>query len=137
MNANLLRPDIRQWYAHTDKGELFRVVGRDRESRNIELQYVDGDLDEIDAETWAMLPIVRMEPPEDVTPSVDAIDTDDLGYSETDMTEADWEELLQPLRAQKEGWEDIEPEDERDPLGEGRPVEPFIAETAEAQECTR
>jgi Family of unknown function (DUF6763) len=137
MNANLIRPDIGQWYAHTDKGELFQVVGRDDESRNIEIQYVDGDVDEIDAETWAMLPIERVEPPEDVTASVDDIETDDLGYSETDMTEADWEELLQPLRAQEEGWEDTEPEEERDPLGEGRPAEPFIAETAEAQECTR
>ena len=130
MNANLLRPGIGQWYAHSDKGKLFQVVGRDGESRNIEIQYVDG-------ETWSMLPLVRVEPPEDVTVSVDDIETDAFGYSETDMTAADWEELLQPLRAQKEGWEDIEPEDERDPLGEGRPVEPFIAETAEAQECTR
>jgi len=137
MNANLIRPDIGQWYAHTDKGELFQVVGRDEESRNIEIQYVDGDLDEIDAETWAVLPVERVEPPEDVTASVDDIETDDLGYSETDMTEADWEELLQPLRAQEEGWEDTEPEDERDPLGESRPAEPFTAEIAEAQEWTR
>ena len=137
MNANLIRPDIGQWYAHTDKGELFQVVGRDDESRNIEIQYVDGDVDEIDAETWAGLPIERVEPPEDVTVSLDDIETDDLGYSETDMTEADWDELLQPLRAHEEGWEDTEPEDERDPLGEGRPPEPFTAETAEAQEWTR
>ncbi len=113
------------------------MVGRDDESRNIEIQYVDGDVDEIDAETWAALPIERAEPPEDLTASLDDIETDDLGYSETDMTEADWEELLQPLRAQEEGWEDTQPEDERDPLGEGRPAELFTAETAEAQECTR
>ena len=137
MNANLMRPDIGQWYAHTDKGELFQVVGRHDPSRNIENQYVDGDIDEIDAETWALLPVERVEPPEDVTASLDDIETDDLGYSETDMTEADWEEALQPLRAQEEGWEDTAPEDERDPLGEGRPAEPFTAETAEAQVCTR
>jgi len=103
MNANLIRPDIGQWYAHTDKGELFQVAVRDEESRNIEIQYVDGDLDEIDAETWAMLPIERVEPPEDMTASGD----------------------------------DTEPEQDRDPLAEGRPAEPFIAETAEAREWTR
>jgi hypothetical protein len=137
MNANLLRPDIGQWYAHTDKGELFQVIGRDEESRSIEIQSIDGDIDEIDVETWASLPLERVEPPEDVTASLDDIETDDLGYSETDMTEADWEEALEPLRAQEEGWEDTEPEDERDPLGEGRPAEPFTAETPEAQEWTR
>ncbi len=137
MNANLIRPDIGQWYAHTDKGELFQVVGRDDESRNIEIQYVDGDVDEIDAAAWAVLPIERVEPSEDVTASVDDIETDDLGYSETDMTEADWEEPLQPLRAQEEGWEDAEPEDERDPLGEGQPAEAFAAEVREAQEWAR
>jgi len=138
MNANLTRPDIGQWYAHSDKGELFQVVGRDDDSRSIEIQYVDGDLDEIEPETWATLALERVEQPEDVTASLDDIETDDLGYSETDMTEADWEQLLQPVKTQEEGWEDTEPEEERDPLGEGRPAEAFIAETAEAQQqCTR
>lgn len=40
----------------------------------------------IDAETWALLPLERVEPPEDVTAPVDDIETDDLGYSETGMT---------------------------------------------------
>jgi Family of unknown function (DUF6763) len=133
MNANLIRPDIGQWYAHTDKGELFQVVGRDDESRNIEIQYIDGDVDEIDAEAWATLALERVEPPEDVTASLDDIETDDLGYSETDMTEADWQESLQPLRAQQESWEDTEAEDERDALGEGRSAEPFTADVAEAE----
>jgi Family of unknown function (DUF6763) len=61
----LLRPDIDQWYAHTEKDELFQVVGRDEESRNIEIQYVDGDVDEIEAETWGgALPLEPAEPPE-------------------------------------------------------------------------
>ena len=82
-------------------------------------------------------PIERVEPPEDITASLDDIEMDDLGYSETDMTEAEWQELLQPLRAQEEAWEDTQPEDEQDPLAEGRPAEPFAAETAEAQVWTR
>ena len=137
MNANLMRPDIGQWYAHTDKGELFQVVGRDDESRTIEIQYVDGDVDEIDAEAWVTIPLERAEPPEDETAPMDDIETDDLGYSETDMTDADWQQELEPLKVQQEGWEDTEPEDERDPLGEGLPAEPFAEETAEAQQSTR
>lgn len=52
------------------------------------------------------------------------------------MTEADRQEELEPLTVQAESWEDTEPEDERDPWGEGRPAEPFSAEIAEAQEWT-
>ena len=132
MNANLMRPDIGQWYAHTDKGELFQVVGRDDESRTIEIQYVDGDVDEIDAEAWATIPLERAEPPEDETAPMDDIETDDLGYSETDMTETDWHESLQPLRVKQERWENTAPEDEQDVLGEGGPVELLTAEIAEA-----
>ncbi len=134
MNANLMRPEIGQWYAHADKGELFQVVGRDDASRSIEIQYFDGDVDEIDAETWATLQIERTEPPEDMTAPMDDIETDDLGYSETDMTEAEWQAPLQPLRVEKESWEDAAPDDERDALGEGRPAEPFAADVTEAAE---
>jgi hypothetical protein len=137
MNASLRRPEIGQWYAYADKGEVFQVVGRDDESRTLEIQYFDGDVDEIDAETWATLPVEPIEPPEDMTAPMDDIETDDLGYSETDMTEAEWQEPLQPLRVAEEAWEDTEPEDERDALGEGLPAEPFTADIPEAEERVR
>jgi len=134
MNMNLMHPEIGQWYAHTDKGELFQVVGRDAESRTIEIQYFDGDVDEIDADTWATLSIERTEPPEDVTAPMDDIETDDLGYSETDMSAADWQEPLQPLRVEEESWESTEPEEDTDALDEGVPAEPLAAEVTEARE---
>jgi len=134
MSPNLIRPEIGQWYAHTDKGELFQVVGRDDESHTIEIQYVDGDVDEVDVETWAMLALERTEPPEDETAPMDDIETDDLGYSETDMTEADWQQTLQPLKVQKESWEETESEEERGPLDEGQPAEPVAADVAETDE---
>jgi len=134
MKANLVHPEIGQWYAHTDKGELFQVVGRDAESRTIEIQYFDGDVDEIDAETWAALPVEPAEPPEDMTAPMDDIETDDLGYSETDMSEADWREPLQPLRVEAESWESTEAEEDADALGEGVPAELYTADTPEAAE---
>lgn len=134
MNISVGRPEIGQWYARGDKGELFQVVGRDEESRTIEIQCFDGDVDEFDAETWRALPLERAEPPEDWTAPMDSVQADDLGYSETEMKSADWTRPLQPLRVEGEAWEDIEPEEERDALGEGAPAEPFSAEVAEAGE---
>jgi hypothetical protein len=137
MNTGFTRPEIGQWYTHADKGELFQVVGRDDEAHTIEIQFVDGDVDEMDNETWATLPLEAAEPPEDWTAPMDDVETDDLGYSETDMSTSDWEDLLQPLQAKGEGWEETQPEDERDALGEGVPAEPFVAELPEAEDYVR
>lgn len=118
MNTGVGRARIGQWYTRRDKGEIFQVVGYDEESRTIEVQTFDGDLDEIDAQTWAELPLALAEAPEDWTGPVDDLERDDLGYSETDMTGADWAEPLQTLREKEEGkeaWEDSRPEGERNP----------------------
>ncbi len=128
MNTEVVRPEIGQWYARTDKGELFQVVGRDEHARTIEIQYFDGDLDEIEAEEWNALPLERTEPPEDSTAPMDDVETDDLDYTETQMKANDWASPLQPIPTASEAWEDAEPEDERDSLGEGESAEAFSAD---------
>jgi hypothetical protein len=57
------------------------------------------------------------------------VETDDLGYSETDMTTGDWARPLQPVAMAAEAWEAPEPEEDRDALGEGTPGEPLAADT--------
>ena len=116
-------PEIGQWYARGEKGQEFRVVGRDEESRTIEIQTFDGELDEIEAETWGTLPLERIEAPEDSTAPLDDVETDDLGYSETDMTTGDWAQPLQPVAMAAEAWEAPEPEEDRDALGVAGPRE--------------
>jgi hypothetical protein len=137
MNITTARPEIGQWYSRADKGEEFQVVGYDDRSRMIEVQAFDGDLDEMDEDTWNSLPLERAEPPEDLTGALDDIETDDLGYSATEMKPTDWTQPLEPLKIAGEAWEDSEPEEERDALGEGVPVEPFSADLPEARERMR
>lgn len=120
MNTGVGRARIGQWYTRWDKGELFQVVGYDPDSRTIETQTFDGDLDEIESETWVGLPLALAEPPEDWTGPVDDVERDDLGYSETDMTGADWAEPLQSLRAQGEGPEPDDGAREGIAAGSGR-----------------
>lgn len=137
MNGTIARPEIGQWYIRTDKGEMFQVVGRDEQSRTIEIQFFDGDVDEIDAAAWSTLPLECSAPPEDWTGPMDDVETDDLGYSDTEMRPADWTLPLQPFRVDRESWEDTEPEEERDPFGEGTPWEPFSRDLPEADERAR
>jgi hypothetical protein len=98
MNTGVGRARIGQWYTRGDKGEIFQVVGYDPSSRTIETQTFDGDLDEVDLETWAGLPLALAEPPEDWTGPVDDVERDDLGYSETEMSGTDWAEPMQSFR---------------------------------------
>jgi hypothetical protein len=121
-------PEIGQWYARGEKGQDFRVVGRDEDSRSIEIQTFDGELDEIAAETWGTLSLERIEAPEDWTAPLDDVEADDLGYSETDMTTGDWAQPLRPIALAAEAWEEPTPEDDRDALGEGTPAEPLAAD---------
>jgi hypothetical protein len=114
MNRGVGNAQVGQWYLHLDKGEIFQVTGYDDESRMIEIQSFDGDLDEIDEEAWATLPLGLAEPPEDWTGPVDDVQVDDLGYSETDMTAADWIQSLQPFRPARESWEESNPDAETD-----------------------
>ena len=130
-NPGAGRAQVGQWYARRDKGETFQVIGVDEASRTVEIQAFDGDLDEIDEDTWAALPLALAAQPEDWTGPVDDVERDDLGYSETEMTGADWSEPLQQLRAERE-----EPgssrraipaeEDEGEPQGEDASVEALV-----------
>ena len=52
---------IGQWYRHLDKGESFLVTGQDERTGTLEIQSFDGDLDEVDAESWAELHIAPCE----------------------------------------------------------------------------
>jgi len=132
MNMGVGRARVGQWYTRWDKGEIFQVVGYDADSRTIQVQTFDGDLDEMDLGTWVALPLALAEPPEDWTGPMDDVPREELGDSETEMSEVDWAEPLQSLRekgeAVEEAWEDTRSQDERDPEGEGAPLEAFTVE---------
>ena len=124
MNPGVGEARIGQWYCHTDKGEMFQVTGRDYRARTVEIQTFDGDVDEIDQEAWTTLPLSFAEPPENWTGPVDDVETDDLGYSETQMQPSDWEQPLEAARVKEgESWEETTEESERDAEGEGESIE--------------
>lgn len=128
MNTGVGRARIGQWYLRQDKGEPFLVTGYDDRSRTIEIQNFDGDIDEIDQEAWTTLPLEFAAPPEDSTGPLDDVEVDDLGYSETAMSAADWSAPLEPIAVAREAWEEPTDESERDPEGEGVPEEQFIVD---------
>jgi hypothetical protein len=72
-----------QWYQNVEEEESFRVLSVDEDSERLEIEYLDGDIEEIDLEAWREMDLERIEEPE--------------GWSESDDEDAeddedDWEE---------------------------------------------
>lgn len=74
MNVPIGTARIGQWYTNLDTGGLFFVTGYDEKSLTIEVQSVDGDVSEIDEETWGTLALRYSEQPELDSEDVDTLD---------------------------------------------------------------
>ena len=67
-----------QWYENVEEEESFRVLSVDEDSELIEIEYLDGDIEELDLEAWHEMDLERIEQPE--------------GWSESDDEDADEDE---------------------------------------------
>jgi len=84
-------PIIGNWYRHIDKGQEFEVIEIDEDQGVVEIQYFDGDLEEIDLDDWYEMEIVPTAEPENYSGPYDEAPEDyDMSYSETDMKNDDW-----------------------------------------------
>jgi hypothetical protein len=79
-----------QWYENLEEEESFRVLSVDEDSELLEIEYLDGDIEEIDLETWHEMDLERIEEPE--------------GWSESDDEETD----------EDDDWDEEDEEDEED-----------------------
>lgn len=119
--SNELEPIVNDWYMHRDKGEMFRIVATDAATGNVEIQYFDGDVAEIERDTWREMEIEAAAPPEDWTGPYDEIDTDDLGATEeTGMRPQDWRISLESHRPPEEAWQEPRADIEADVQEETR-----------------
>ena len=84
-------PVAGQWYENLEEEESFRVLSVDEDSELVEIEYLDGDIEELDIEAWHEMDLDRIEEPE--------------GWSESD-DEDDAEE--------DEDWDDDEDDDDDD-----------------------
>lgn len=88
-------PIVTTWYKHLDKGQTFQVVAIDDSEKLIEIQYVDGDIEEIDIDDWCLMELERIESPEDISGALDVSEIDSLGTSITDTSPSDWDASAQ------------------------------------------
>lgn len=93
-------PIVGNWYRNLERDDRFEVVAMDEDEGVIEIQYFEGDVEEMDVDTWYEMDLEVIEAPEDWTGPMDAISRDDPGYAGAE----DPEPGSRPRRIPKEEW---------------------------------
>jgi hypothetical protein len=57
-------PTVGQWYEDLENEETFQVLKVDEDREVVEIQHLDGDLEELDVDGWAELDLELTEEPE-------------------------------------------------------------------------
>ena len=84
-------PAVGQWYENIDENDSFRVLSVDEDAELIEIEYLDGDIEEIDVDTWAEFDLEKIEQPEGWS-GADITDDDDDDDDEEEDEDDDWDE---------------------------------------------
>jgi len=85
-------PAVGQWYENIDENESFRVLSVDEDAELVELEYLDGDIEEIDLETWHELDLNKIDEPEGWAGSDDEDDEEEEEEKEKDDLEETWDD---------------------------------------------
>jgi predicted dehydrogenase len=91
-----------QWYEDLEENEVFRVLSVDPDEEIIEVQYENGDIEEIDLDTWHELDLERAQEPEGWASD----DDDEEEEEEEEEDEDDWDE-----DEDDDDWDDDDDED--------------------------
>jgi hypothetical protein len=75
-----------------DEEESFLVLSVDEDSELVEIQHVDGDVEEIDLDTWAEMDLDPAEEPEGWSGSEGDDDDDDDWEDEEEDEDDDWDD---------------------------------------------
>ena len=73
-----VQPTIGTWYKNAVSGERFEVVAIDDGAQTIEVQHFEGELEDIDRETWSELALHELPPQEDWGGPFDDLERDEV-----------------------------------------------------------
>ena len=81
-----------QWYENLEDEESFRVLTVDEDSELVEIEYLDGEIEEIDLETWHEMDLDQTDEPEGWSESDEEEDEDEEEEEDEDEDDDDWDE---------------------------------------------
>jgi hypothetical protein len=96
-----------KWYEDLEEEESFRVLKVDEDAELVEIEHLDGEIEEIDLETWHEMDLEQTEEPEGWAESEEEEEDEDEDDEDWDEDEDDEDE------DDEDDWDEDE-EDERD-----------------------
>ncbi|MFM1886804.1 MAG: hypothetical protein RL026_1961 [Pseudomonadota bacterium] len=103
-----------QWYECRDDDDSFRVVSVDEDAELVEIEYLDGDIEEIDLDTWHEMDLERIEEPEGWVAADEDEGGDEDDDDEDEEDEDDWDDEDEDDEDEDDDWDEDEDEDDRD-----------------------
>ena len=87
-----IEPKRGQWYENVEEDETFRVLKVDEDSETVEIEYLDGDIEEIDIDTWHELDLELRTEPEGWSEDEDEGDDEEDDDWDEDEDDDDWDD---------------------------------------------
>jgi len=87
-------PVVGQWYENLEEEESFHVLSVDEDSELVEIEYLDGDIEEIDLEAWHEMDLELTQEPEGWAESEEDEEEDDEDDEDWDEDEDDEDDDL-------------------------------------------
>ncbi|MEY2624833.1 MAG: hypothetical protein EBT64_02080 [Gammaproteobacteria bacterium] len=82
-----------QWYENVEDEETFRVLSVDEDAEIIEIEYLDGEIEELDVEEWHEFDLELIDEPEGWSEDDDEEEDDEEDWDDEDEDEDDdWDE---------------------------------------------
>jgi hypothetical protein len=86
------QPTPGQWYENAEEEETFRVLTVDEDAELVEIEYLDGDIEEIDIETWHEMDLELTEEPEGWSDNDDDDEEEEEDDLDEDKDDEDWDD---------------------------------------------
>jgi hypothetical protein len=105
-------PEPGQWYEDLDREEIFKVISLDPDEASLRLQWLDGEVEEIDLDAWAEMDLELADEPEGWVDEEDEEDEDDEDEEEDEEDDWDDDEDDDWDEDEDEDWDDLDDEDD-------------------------
>lgn len=100
-----------QWYENAEEDESFRVLSVDEDAELVEIEYLDGDIEELDLDAWHEMDLEKIQEPEGWAGN--SVDEDD-DEEEEDEDDEDWDDEDEDDEDDEdEDWDEDEDEGDR------------------------
>ena len=86
-------PRIGEWFLDRELGQTFEVIAFDDQGGFIEIQYLGGEISEVDIEGWRQMSVQGAAPPEDWSASYE------LSREDNPLEDVSGDNLIDPLNS--------------------------------------